>query len=80
MELQSAQWIILISYIPFLKTKLSFPHYDSNSRLIGIRGRALNEWDIENLGKYMPVQIEKKWYSHPLSLNLYGLNKTKEKH
>jgi hypothetical protein len=26
----------------------------------------------------MPIQIEKKWYSHPLSLNLYGLNITKE--
>ena len=22
----------------------------------------------------MPVQLEGKWYSHPLSLNLYGLN------
>ena len=60
------------------QNKIIIPHYDSNNRLIGIRGRALNEWDIENLGKYMPVQIEKKWYSHPLSLNLYGLNKTKE--
>lgn len=28
--------------------------------------------------KYMPVQIEGKWYSHPLSLNLYGLNFTKD--
>ena len=26
----------------------------------------------------MPVQIENKWYSHPLSLNLYGLNFNKE--
>ena len=26
----------------------------------------------------MPVQIEGKWYSHPLSLNVYGLNITKE--
>ena len=26
----------------------------------------------------MPVQIEGKWYSHPLSLNLYGLNWTKD--
>lgn len=26
----------------------------------------------------MPVCIEGKWYSHPLSLNLYGLNITKE--
>ena len=46
--------------------------------MIGIRGRALNQWEIENVGKYMPVQIEGKWYSHPLSLNLYGLNFNKE--
>ena len=60
------------------QNKIIIPHYDVGGRLIGIRGRALNEEDIENWGKYMPVQIEGKWYSHPLSLNLYGLNKTKE--
>lgn len=60
------------------QNKIIIPHYDVNDNLIGIRGRALNEWEIENLGKYMPVQIEQKWYSHPLSLNLYGLNVNKE--
>ncbi len=60
------------------QNKIIIPHFDINNRLVGIRGRALNEWDIENFGKYMPVQIEGKWYSHPLSLNLYGLNKNKE--
>lgn len=60
------------------QNKIIIPHYDVNDNLVGIRGRALNEWEIENLGKYMPVQIEQKWYSHPLSLNLYGLNVNKE--
>lgn len=60
------------------QNKIIIPHYDVNGRLVGIRGRALNTWEIENFGKYMPVQIENKWYSHPLSLNLYGLNITKE--
>lgn len=60
------------------QNKIIIPHYDINNNLIGIRGRALNEWEIENIGKYMPIQIEKKWYTHPLSLNLYGLNRTKE--
>lgn len=60
------------------QNKIIIPHYDAAGRLIGIRGRALNAWEIENFGKYMPVQIENKWYSHPLSLNLYGLNITKE--
>ena len=59
------------------QNKIIIPHYNVNGQLVGIRGRALNEWEVENVGKYMPVQIEGKWYSHPLSLNLYGLNLTK---
>ena len=66
-----------IRYSP-TQNKIIIPHYDAAGRLVGIRGRALNEWEVENIGKYMPVQIENKWYSHPLSLNLYGLNMTKE--
>lgn len=60
------------------QNKIIIPHYDINNRLIGIRGRALNQQDIDLFGKYMPIQIENKWYSHPLSLNLYGLNKNFE--
>jgi len=60
-----------------LQNKIIIPHYDVNGKLVGIRGRALNAFDIENFGKYMPVQIEGKWYSHPLSLNLYGLYENK---
>ena len=60
------------------QNKIIIPHYNPNGELVGIRGRALNEWEVENVGKYMPVQIEGKWYSHPLSLNLYGLNWTKD--
>ena len=61
-----------------IQNKIIIPHYNINGELVGIRGRALNNWEVENVGKYMPVQIEGKWYSHPLSLNLYGLNITKE--
>lgn len=60
------------------QNKIIIPHYNPKGELVGIRGRALNEWEVENVGKYMPVQIEGKWYSHPLSLNLYGLNWTKD--
>lgn len=60
------------------QNKIIIPHYNPDGELVGIRGRALNEWEVENVGKYLPVQIEGKWYSHPLSLNLYGLNWTKE--
>ena len=58
--------------------KIIIPHYDADGRLIGIRGRALNEWEVENVGKYTPLKIEQNWYKHPLSMNLYGLNVTKE--
>ena len=58
--------------------KIIIPHYDADGRLIGIRGRALNEWEVENVGKYTPLKIEQNWYKHPLSMNLYGLNITKE--
>lgn len=58
--------------------KIIIPHYDINGNLVGIRGRALDEWEIKNIGKYMPIQIEKKWYKHPLGLNLYGLNLNKD--
>lgn len=57
------------------QNKIIIPHYDINERLVGIRGRALNEYEIENYGKYMPVKLENTWYKHPLSLNLYGINK-----
>ena len=57
------------------QNKIIIPHYNIKGELIGIRGRALNPEDVETFGKYMPIQIEGKWYSHPLSLNLYGLDK-----
>ena len=60
------------------QNKIIIPHYNVDGKLVGIRGRALNEWEVENVGKYMPVKIEDTWYSHPLSLNLYGLDKNKE--
>ena len=66
-----------ICYSP-IQNKIIIPHYNVDGNLVGIRGRALNEWEVENVGKYMPVQIESKWYSHPLGLNLYGLNLNKE--
>lgn len=60
------------------QNKIIIPHYNAENELVGIRGRALDEWEIENIGKYLPVKIAGKWYSHPLSLNLYGLNVTKD--
>lgn len=57
-----------------LENRIIIPHYNIDGALVGIRGRALNEYDIENFGKYAPIRIQGQWYSHPLSLNLYGIN------
>lgn len=53
------------------------PHYDMNNRLVGIRERTLLK-ENEKRGKYMPSIINKIQYSHPLSFNLYGLEKSKD--
>jgi DNA primase (bacterial type) len=60
------------------QNKIIIPHYNVKGELVGIRGRALNEWEVENVGKYMPIKVENIWYNHRLSLNLYGLNANKE--
>lgn len=60
------------------QNKIIIPHYSVSNQLVGIRGRALNKDEIENYGKYAPVWIEGKCYSHPLSMNLYGLNWNKQ--
>lgn len=54
--------------------KIIIPHYDINNRLIGIRGRALLNDEIELYGKYSPLRISNYQFNHPLGQNLYGLN------
>ena len=61
-----------------LDNKIIIPHYDIDGNLIGVRARALNDYDIANFGKYMPIKIENQWYAHHLSLNLYGINLNKD--
>ena len=46
--------------------------------MIGIRGRYLASEDAERFGKYRPLYINKELYTHPLSMNLYNLNKSKD--
>ena len=61
-----------------LTNQIIIPHYDINERLIGIRGRYLDQVDIDIVGKYVPLQIEGKWLSHQLGSNLYGINVVKD--
>ena len=50
-----------------------------NNRLIGIRGRFLDQEDIEMIGKYVPLQINGRTLSHSLGSNLYGINVVQDK-
>lgn len=62
-----------------LTNQITIPHRDKNGRLIGIRGRYLDETDVENIGKYAPLQINGGFLNHQLGSNLYGLHVAKEK-
>lgn len=62
-----------------LTNQITIPHRDINNRLIGIRGRYLDEEDAENIGKYVPLQIQGRTLSHSLGSNLYGINVTNAK-
>ncbi len=56
------------------QNKIIIPHYDIKNRLIGIRGRALEKKEIDEFGKYRPIQVGETIYTHPLQFNLYGIN------
>ena len=59
--------------------KIIIPHYDEFNRLVGVRCRSFDEFDLEQGRKYMPyMDIETKiMYNHSLRHNLYGLNHNK---
>ena len=56
------------------QNKIIIPHFDINGRLIGIRGRALEKQEIEEHGKYRPVQIGNTLYTFSIQFNLYGIH------
>lgn len=62
-----------------LTNQITIPHRDMNNRLIGIRGRFLDQEDIEMIGKYVPLQINGRTLSHSLGSNLYGINVVQDK-
>lgn len=59
------------------QNKIIIPHRNIKGQLVGIRGRALNKWEVDG-AKYMPIKVEQTLYRHELSLNLYGLYENKE--
>ena len=62
-----------------LTNQITIPQRDINERLIGIRGRFLNDEDVERFGKYVPLQIGGRFLSHQLGSNLYGIHVAKDK-
>lgn len=53
------------------------PHFDWRGRLIGVRQRTTNNSTMQ-YAKYMPLKVENILYSHPLSMNLFGLFQNQE--
>lgn len=58
--------------------QITIPHFDKDGNFIGLRGRTLSIEDAERYGKYRPIKINKILYSHPLGMNLYNLNNSKD--
>ncbi len=58
--------------------QITIPHYDENWRFIGLRGRTMCKEEAERFGKYRPIRILGTQYNHPLGMNLYNLNFSKD--
>lgn len=58
--------------------QITIPHYDKNWRFVGLRGRTMCADEAALYGKYRPIKIFDTQYSHPLGMNLYNLNFSKE--
>lgn len=67
----------LIGYYPGGE-QITIPHFDINGNLIGIRGRYLADEDANKFGKYKPLYVNGQLYNHPLSMNLYNINNSRE--
>ncbi len=65
-----------IGYFP-PTAQITIPHFDVNGNFVGLRGRTLVKEDAERYGKYRPMIICGKQYNHPLGMNLYNLNNSK---
>lgn len=57
---------------------ITIPHFDADGRFIGLRGRTMIKEIADIYGKYRPIKVNGILYTHPLGLNVYGLNWAKE--
>ena len=58
--------------------QITIPHYDKDGRFIGLRGRTLCIEEGEKYGKYRPMKVNGQLYNHPLGMNLYNFNYSKD--
>lgn len=58
--------------------QITIPHFDADGRFVGLRGRTLSKQEGELYGKYRPLRVNKLMYNHPLGMNLYNLNNSKD--
>lgn len=65
-----------IGYFP-ATAQITIPHFDKDGKFVGLRGRSLCQPDIDMYGKYRPMVINKQQYNHPLGMNLYNLNNSR---
>lgn len=58
--------------------QITIPHFDKDGRFIGLRGRTVSVEDAERYGKYRPIKVNNILYNHPLGMNLYNLNNSRQ--
>lgn len=58
--------------------QITIPHYDKDGRFIGLRGRTMCKDEAAQWGKYRPLRVNGQQYNHPLGMNLYNLNNSKD--
>lgn len=76
-----AQEVLIQNRIGFYPggDQITIPHFDKDGRFVGLRGRTLCASDGERFGKYRPLKINGVLYNHPLGMNLYNFNNSKDK-
>lgn len=63
----------------YYRHRIVVPHRKhDNGALIGIKTRALNQWEIDAGFKYVPLKENEVLYSYPTYANLYGYWQNKE--
>lgn len=58
--------------------QITIPHFDKDGRFIGLRGRTMCKEEADLYGKYRPMKINRQQYNHPLGMNLYNFNFSKD--